>query len=313
MVAGDAVQPVLEGVGVCADEIPPIQAASTMGVVEISRGCGLGCEFCTLATEKMGHIPVSTIVQDAKTNLAAGNTSISLLSEDFFRYGATGMQCSPADAIGLLKTLRSIPDLRLLQVDHANIVSIMQYSDAQLQRVAELLTGGNLRGCPWVNVGVETASGRLLGENGGAPKMAGIAPERWGDECAVQLRRLAAAGFIPMASIVAGLPGETPDDVRQTLNWVKSLRDEGVTIFPVLFAPVGDEKPVAPPNLTRLHWQIIRESYRLNFRWMPRIYWGNQTAAGVGFPKRAILQLLGKGQVLRWSLALWAHARKARA
>lgn len=141
--------------------------------------------------------------------------------------------------------------------------------------------------------------------------MAAVAPERWGDECAAQLRRLAAAGFIPMASIVVGLPGETTDDLRQTLEWVRALRDDCVTIFPVFFAPVDGETPPSITSLTRLHWQLVRECYRLNFRWMPRIYWGNQTVAGVSLTKRILLQLLGKGQVLRWSGALWSHARRA--
>ena len=50
--------------GVPAVAIPPIRGASTMGVVEISRGCGLGCSFCTIARVPMVHLPPETILAD---------------------------------------------------------------------------------------------------------------------------------------------------------------------------------------------------------------------------------------------------------
>ena len=52
--------------------IPPIRGASTMGVVEISRGCGLGCSFCTIARVPMVHLPPETMLADVRTNVAAG-------------------------------------------------------------------------------------------------------------------------------------------------------------------------------------------------------------------------------------------------
>ena len=59
--------------------IPPIRGASTMGVVEISRGCGLGCSFCTIARVPMVHLPPETILADVETNVAAGLTNIAVL------------------------------------------------------------------------------------------------------------------------------------------------------------------------------------------------------------------------------------------
>ncbi len=37
-----------------------------------SRGCGLGCEFCTIAGLPMQHLPEETILADAATNIRAG-------------------------------------------------------------------------------------------------------------------------------------------------------------------------------------------------------------------------------------------------
>lgn len=283
-----------------------------MGVVEISRGCGLGCTFCTIARVPMIHLPESTVVADATTNVNAGMKSIAILSEDFFRYGANGLNANPDAVISLLRRLRQIDGLRLIQTDHANIISIAQFSDDQLQTIHDLLVGST--GCeyPWVNIGVETISGELLKANGGTAKMGRCAPADWGEFAATQLRRLCRIGFLPMVSLVVGLPGESDADIAKTLNWVKAMADLRITIFPVLYAPIDGTKALRVSDLTRSHWGLIKESYKQNFRWIPKMYWDNQKAAGVSAARRLLLQVLGRGQVLQWNALFAIHGMRAK-
>ncbi len=308
---GNDLPVVIAGNPVCAEDVPPIQGASTMGVVKISRGCGLGCSFCTIAGVEMIHIPESTVIADVRKNLESGMTSIAVLSEDFFRYSAKGTKARPEAVISLLRNLRAVDGLRLIQIDHANVSSVAQYSDDELCDVRDLLVGNTGCAYPWVNVGIESASGRLLKANG-APKMGACAASDWTSFTAEQLRRLCRAGFLPMASLLFGLPGETEEDTRCTLDWVKSMRDERITIFPMLYAPVNGERAMRARDLTALHWQIIRQSYKLNFKWIPRMYWDNQTGAGVGLGKRTLLQVMGRGQVLQWNALFAWHGLRAR-
>ena len=141
---------VLTGEGVPAGAIPCIRGASTMGVVEISRGCGLGCSFCTIARVPMVHLPAETIAADAETNVAAGRASIAALSEDFFRYGADGLKANPPALLALLERLRRVPGLRLIQIDHTNVVSVAQFGDGELAAVHRLLVGDNRHDYLWV-------------------------------------------------------------------------------------------------------------------------------------------------------------------
>lgn len=307
--AGEPTPAVIEGCGVMAAEVPRIRHASTMGVVEISRGCGLGCGFCTIGSVPMLHIPPETIRADVRTNLAAGMHAVALLSEDLFRYGAGGVKANPGALLGLLEEIRGIDGVGLIQADHANVLSIAQYDDAQLRRVRELMVGKSGCTLPWVNVGIETAAGELLRANGGGPKMG---RERdWGELCAEQLKRLCRAGFMPMASLVLGLPGESEADIKRTLAWAESLGRECVTIFPMLHAPIDGNEPPPPRSLTRLHWRIVRECYRLNFKWIPRMYWDNQRAVGVPAARRMLMQAMGWGQIAQWSILLSWHAWRA--
>ncbi|MEI6915002.1 MAG: radical SAM protein [Armatimonadota bacterium] len=303
---------VISGHPVTAADIPQIQGASTMGVVEISRGCGLGCSFCTIARIPMIHIPEATIIADARLNVATGQTSIAVLSEDFFRYGANGMSADPQAVISILNSLRQIDGLRLIQIDHANVSSIAQFSDEELKTIHDLLVGET--GCkyPWVNVGVETSSSELLGANGGAAKMGQCGASGWKEFSAEQLRRLCRVGFLPMVSLIVGLPREKEQDVRLTLDWVEGMKDERITIFPVLYAPIDGGPGVGRESLTNLHWCLIRASYRLNFKWLPRMYWDNQTGAGIHVGRRIVLQTLGLGQVVQWNALFAWHAWKAR-
>ena len=311
IMSGDDVPDVIQGMGPRAEDIPPIRACSTMGVVELSRGCGLGCDFCTIARVPMIHLPEETILADVRANLAGGIHSAALLSEDFFRYGANGMRVNPRRLISLLESLRSIDGLGLIQTDHSAIYSVSQFSDDDLRRVRELMVGDT--GCrhPWLNVGVETAADDLLRANGGAPKMSRVKPGEWGKFCACQLHRLCRAGFMPMASLMIGLPGESRADIERTLDWVESVSGLPVMIFPMLHAPIDGSKPIGICELHSLHWDLVRACYRLNFRWTPRMYWDNQKAVGVSVARRILLQLMGRGQVLQWNAFFALHSARA--
>jgi radical SAM superfamily enzyme YgiQ (UPF0313 family) len=294
-----------------AAPIPPIRGASTMGAVELSRGCGLGCSFCTIARVPMVHLPPKTILADVQTNLAAGLNSVSLLSEDFFRYGAEGIRAAPEALISLVRSIRQIPQVRVIQPDHANLVTIAQYDDRELEVLHGLLAGDHTRRSVWVNTGVETASDELLKRTGGGAKMPRGPSESWGQFASQQLRRLCRAGFFPMASLMIGLPGERDQDVQETLAWVQSLSGERISVFPLLYAPVDGGPPLDPRRLRAVHWSLIKACYRLNFRWIPRIYAADQAAAGVPLVKRAVLQLMGRGQVLQWKTLFAWHGWRA--
>jgi len=309
---GGDVAPVVKGDGVSAELVPPIRGASSMGAVEISRGCGLGCGFCTIGREPMGHVPMETVIADVETNVAAGVTNVSLVTEDMFRYGADGGRARPEALIDLLRRIRSIPQVQLVQTDHANIATVAQFSDGELEEVHRLFVGvGGRHDFVWLNLGVETAAGGLLAANGGAVKMRPFQPDDWADACFEQISRLTRAGFFPMISLLMGMPGETEAHVEETSRWVSRLADERVAVFPLFYAPInGRDRAFGVGNMSDAHWRLFRQCYRLNFKWMPRLCWDNQRGGGVALWRRLMLQCLGRMQVLWWKgLFAWRSGR----
>lgn len=304
---------ILAGANGRIEDIPRLLGPTIMGGVEISRGCGLGCNFCTLACEPMRHIPAATILADAATNLAAGVRNLALITEDAFRYGANGAQPNPERLIDLLQRLRSLHGLRMIQTDHTNIISATHLADHDLQEIRRLMVGDDYPGgLVWLNLGVETASGRLLVANGGRAKMGTCDPQDWGELCLEQVRRLSALDYLPMVSLVMGLPGETQADVERALRWVDALGNLRATVFPVFHVPLQmDQHRFGIRNMTSAHWRLFRACYRLNFKWMPRLFWDNQTRGGVPLGRRLLMQMLGRGQVRWWKLLfIWRSRRR---
>jgi len=291
-----------------AEHIPPVQGATAMGALELSRGCGWGCDFCTLAHMPMLHIPADTIWADAETNLRAGQKNLVLLSEDLLRYGSVGRSVSPQALLSLLRSLRTLPEIRLLQADHANISSVAQYSEAQLQELHELLGDGRQR-FPWLNLGIETASGELLERLGGKAKMHNVAIHEWGDFCREQIERLTHCHFIPMISLIIGSPQETEEDTHITLKWIRSLRGLPVMIFPIIYVPIDRPAFLAP--LSPAQWQLMQEAYEFNYRWLPVVYEDSMHAGGIGFARRLAIRILGKTNIWRWRYFLRSRQHQA--
>jgi len=305
---GVSLPTVIRGQGpATAAGIPPILGPTTMGMVEVSRGCGWGCRFCTLAGDPMVDLPIETIEADVHTNLAGGVTNISLTTEDFFRYGARGdAQADPAAVLGLLDRLSRLPGLRTLTIDHANVSTVSRFSDDELRNIHRLLSLGR-QGLPmWVNVGVESAAGDLVVQGCGPAKVRPFAPADWGEVCRREVLRLHAVGFIPVVSLVIGLPGERVEHVEATLRWVDSLRDSRVAIVPMLLTPVRSSsgRCTSGQDLTQLQWQLFRRAMATTLRWLPAVYWHQHGAAGVSAAMRIMKQVCGRLHALRWHIHL---------
>lgn len=292
--------------GNAVDRIRPLRGPSMMGVVEQSRGCGKGCQYCTLAFKRMDHLPVEKIIGDMRTNVAGGMRAVVSGSEDFFRYGGVGFKPDFDKLHGLLTAMREVRGISFMQVDHANISSVLQLTEDQLREARRLLQWDVPTDYMWVNMGVESANGHLVYANGRG-KMAPFRPDDWEDMVRNAADLMTRTGFFSVFSVILGLPGETPDDVARTIKLVKYLSTQRAVVFPIFHEPVlkeGDH-PMRGNRFTLTamrpdHLELYTMCYEINFKWVPRLYWDNQRAGGVSWLKRAFLQGAGKVEMLSW-------------
>ncbi len=158
LISGRGHQPCICQPDTVVANIQPIVGASLLGVIELSRGCGRGCGFCTMSRNKMTHLGIDIICSDIERNLAGGIASVVSSSEDFFRYGATGLKPDFEKLCELLNQMRKVRGLSFMQIDHANITSIMQLSEQQLTEIRRLLTWEKKSDYLWLNMGIESAN-----------------------------------------------------------------------------------------------------------------------------------------------------------
>jgi radical SAM superfamily enzyme YgiQ (UPF0313 family) len=67
-------------------KIPKINHAATYGTVEITRGCGRGCQFCSPTMRKKYSFPLSHIMKEVETTVNNGCRMIFPTCEDIFLY-----------------------------------------------------------------------------------------------------------------------------------------------------------------------------------------------------------------------------------
>ncbi len=257
-------------------EIPSINHASLYGCIEISRGCGRNCQFCTPTMQQRRNIPIEKIMKEVAVNVKEGNGKITLATEDLFLYGAkdNGFIPNKKAVIDLLQTVASYPGVTAVQPAHISLAPVV-YDPSMVKEAAEILIERNWHGyCgnPIVTAetGIETGSVRLLRKYM-AGKPLPFKPEQWTEIVPQAFGILNDNNWFPLATLIVGLPGETEDDVIETLELIDDLGEYNAFFVPLLFVPLEkcrleNQSGAELSGLSKLRWEFLARCWEYNVR-----------------------------------------------
>ncbi|MET1160660.1 MAG: radical SAM protein [Thermoprotei archaeon] len=223
------------------EEIPVIKGASVNGLVEIMRGCPRGCKFCSVTLRPLRYIPIEKILEEIRINLRHGVMGVILHSEDVLLYGGEGIKPKPEPLIKLHEAVtREIGEKGSIAWSHASL-SAIKYAEEEYKLVSKLMNNYILTGDRkflGVEVGIETGSPELAKKIMYAKSLP-YPPEKWPDVVEDAFSIMHENKIIPAATLILGLPEETPDDVVKTAELLDRLKPYRSVIVPMFFVPMG--------------------------------------------------------------------------
>jgi len=261
------------------EKFPQIRHAAIHGAVEISKGCGRNCQFCTPTVLKKVDTPLDEVIEEveltAKERGEAG-THITLVTEDLFLYGAKDKSFVPNEqaVIKLVKSVASVPNVKAIQPSHMSLAPVVCKPD-MIKQVAETLlehSWYNHNGKPIVTAetGIETGSVRLMRKYM-AGKMLPYKPEQWPEIVTQAFGILNDNDWSPLATLIVGLPDETEEDVADTLSLMDDLKDFNAFYVPLFFVPLEDcllmnKRGAEYDQLNKMRWEFLTRCWEYNVR-----------------------------------------------
>jgi radical SAM superfamily enzyme YgiQ (UPF0313 family) len=270
--------------------IPQIKHAACYGMVEITRGCGRGCQFCSPTNRTKYSFPLEYIMKEVKTNINGGTSTIFTVTEDIFLYKSKPGFIPNRDAIvKLYKSIASYPGVEHILLSHASLAPVI-YDRKLLEELSPILLE-KTRWTPELNksypkrfvsveVGIETGSVRLM-KKYMKGKALPYSVDNWPELVVQGVGIMNDHDWWPLCTIMTGQPDETEDDVRATLELIDDLRNHNAKMFytPVLFIPLkeamlGNHCRTNLKNLSELQWEVIARCWRNNIDfWSPDRRW----------------------------------------
>jgi len=220
------------------EEIPLIKGASINGLVELGRGCPRRCAFCPVTLRPLRWYPLDKIEEEILTNVRAGVKDGILHAEDVPLYGSNSVYPNPDKLLELHKMAKS--HYRRIGWSHTTFTTVLVGEKLQgglMRKIAEIIEDEHQ---DWwgVQIGLETGSIRLASKVMPA-KAAPYGIERWWDVVLESCSIMHEIKLIPAITIIVGIPGETPDDVVQTIELIERMRPYRSLIVPLFYVPMS--------------------------------------------------------------------------
>jgi len=294
------------------EKVPLIKHAASYGMVEIMRGCGRGCQFCSPTMRTKYSFPIDHIMKEVEISVKEGARSIFTVTEDIFLYKAKeNFIPNREEVVKLYKTIASYPGVDYILLSHASFAPVL-YDKKLLEELTPILiektkwnpSTSKTYKKPFISIemGIETGSVKLM-KKYMKGKALPYTVDKWPELVVEAVGYLNDYDWWPLCTIMTGQPEETEEDVIATLNLIDDLRNHNAKMFytPVLFIPLkeavlGNCMRTNLNNLTELQWEVIARSWRNNIDfWTPDL----QKYIGPGF------------FFAHWFYGRWKHGKKA--
>ncbi|MEM0132781.1 MULTISPECIES: radical SAM protein [Acidiplasma] len=142
------------------EDIPDIVRPSMKGMVEIMRGCGVGCDFCEVTLRPLRYYPLDKIKREIEVNVKGGFTNAWLHTDEIFEYKHEKMFTPNEDALlDMFKMIMNIKGIETTNPTHGRISIPAAYPDL-IRKISEVIRAGPDN---WIGIqtGVETGSDAL--------------------------------------------------------------------------------------------------------------------------------------------------------
>lgn len=260
------------------DEIPVVRHRSTFGVLEITRGCGRGCQFCSPATKVGRSFPMEHILESARVNAEEGATEVMLASEDMFLYEQYSNFTPNTDAlINLFKSVKAIPGIETIQTSHITMAPVVKHPDLIERLTPHVVPYSHLHHDDSTDpnkciadpiIGLETGSARLF-DTFMKGKAYPYKAHQWRDVILKGMEILNRNNWYPFCTFIIGLPGETDADTKESLDLLYDLRDAKGMFVPTWFVPLENtrmqkKESVKLIEMTDLQWEFFFTCWKYN-------------------------------------------------
>jgi radical SAM superfamily enzyme YgiQ (UPF0313 family) len=256
--------------------MPIIKHAAIHGGVEISKGCGRNCQFCTPTMQDKCDVSLDTIMKEVEITIREGASRITLITEDLFLYGAKDRRFMP-NKRAVLKLVRSIadcPGVEAIQPSHMSLAPVV-YDPSLIHEVAEILIDHNWychgkKPIVTSETGIETGSIRLM-QKYMAGKALPFKPEQWKEVVTQAFGILNDNSWYPLATLIVGLPDEKEEDVADTLELMDDLKDYNAFYVPLFFVPLENcllmnKHGAELDSLSKIRWEFLIRCWQYNVR-----------------------------------------------
>ncbi|HEX7032230.1 MAG TPA: radical SAM protein [Nitrososphaera sp.] len=260
-----------------SDRVPLIKGPSTGGIVEITRGCGRGCQFCTPDLLFFGSIPKENILKEVEMQVMHGLRRIELHSEDALFYGRKlgSFEVNHDAVVDLFSSVKKFPGVKQVVTDFF-ACSTVKSAPKTVKAISEIM-GLDKKNPGYIETGLETISPRLV-QNIMPGKVKPYSIEQWPDVIDDALGILDDNHWFTVASMMTGLPKETEHDVIRSIEFIDRIKHHNVFVWVFPLMPLRAMLKNAAkwaPEYTPLRQELIlkatRHSINLINREAPRI------------------------------------------
>lgn len=254
------------------EEIPEIKHPSIKGLVEVMRGCGIGCDFCEVTLRPLRYYQPEKVQREIMVNLRGGYDNAWLQTDEVFAY-QHGRNFEPnSDAITeLFRSVMSVKGIEHTNPTHGRVSIPAAYPEL-IRHLSDITRAGPSN---WIGVqmGIETGSDALAKIHMPSKTL----PLRIGSDGSWKeivwqgTYNLNRYYWRPAFTVQVGQPSETPEDNWETVALINTLSNSEVdgrpfefTVTPMQNVPLGHLKSrkVSTDMLDESQLAVYYASYR---------------------------------------------------